>query len=101
VAHSLREAFPESICPHLDELVLGFEPYFEVELLQSDAAAFGRTCWLWGLALREHEAQAQALVGRDTLRRFQRYFVSSEMQSRSGAITNYRVVLHRRPVLRC
>jgi hypothetical protein len=34
------------------------------------------------------------------LRNFQRYLVSSEVQFRTGALTNYRVVLHRRPELR-
>jgi len=89
--------YPESICPHLSELVLGFEPYFEVEALRSDAADFARTVRLWHLALRAREAEAGALVGASTARRFRRYLVSSEMQFRTGTITNYRVVLHRRP----
>jgi cyclopropane-fatty-acyl-phospholipid synthase len=92
--------FPESICPHLSELVLGFEPYFEVELLRSDAADFARTCRLWHLALRRHEAQAIALVGAETVQRFRRYLVSSEIQFRTRGLTNYRVVLQRRPSLR-
>jgi len=94
------ELFPESICPHLCELVLGFEPYFEVELLRSDAADFARTFRQWLLALREHEAAAGALIGAELVRRFRRYLVSSEMQFRTGALTNYRLVLHRRPKLR-
>jgi cyclopropane-fatty-acyl-phospholipid synthase len=94
------ELFPESICPQLCEIVLGFEPYFEVELLRSDAADFARTFRLWLLALREHETAAAALVGTETVRRFRRYLVSSEMQFRTGALTNYRFVLHRRPKLR-
>jgi cyclopropane-fatty-acyl-phospholipid synthase len=92
--------YPESICPQLCEIVLGFEPYFEVEVLRSDAADFARTFRLWLLALRESAAAAEALVGAETVRRFRRYLVSSEMQFRTGAITNYRVVLHRRPELR-
>jgi len=40
------------------------------------------------------------LAGADTVRRFQRYLISSEVQFRTNIITNYRVVLHRRPVLR-
>jgi cyclopropane-fatty-acyl-phospholipid synthase len=92
--------FPESICPHLSELVLGFEPYFEVELLRSDAADFARTCRLWHLALRAHEADAIALVGAETVQRFRRYLVSSEIQFRTRGLTNYRVVLQRRPSLR-
>jgi cyclopropane-fatty-acyl-phospholipid synthase len=94
------ELFPESICPQLCEIVLGFEPYFEVELLRSDAADFARTFRLWLLALREHEAAAGARVGAGTVRRFRSYLVSSEMQFRIGALTNYRLVLHRRPKLR-
>jgi len=92
--------YPESICPQLCEIVLGFEPYFEVEVLRSDAADFVRTCRLWLLALRANETAAEALVGTETVRRFRRYLVSSEMQFRTGAITNYRLVLHRRPELR-
>jgi cyclopropane-fatty-acyl-phospholipid synthase len=94
------EIYPESICPHLCEIVLGFEPYFEVEVLRSDAADFARTARLWHLALRAHETEAVALVGADAVRRFRRYLVSSEVQFRTQTITNCRLVLHRRPVLR-
>jgi cyclopropane-fatty-acyl-phospholipid synthase len=94
------ELYPESICPHLLEIVLGFEPYFEVELLRSDAADFARTTRLWHLALRVHDAEAERLVGAGTVRRFRQYLVSSEMQFRMNTITNYRLVLHRRPALR-
>jgi cyclopropane-fatty-acyl-phospholipid synthase len=94
------ELYPESICPHLCEIVLGFEPYFEVECLRSGAADFARTFRLWHLALRAHELEAARLVGADTVRRFRRYLVSSEVQFRTRTITNYRFVLHRRPALR-
>ena len=94
------EIYPESICPHLSEIVLGFEPYFEVELLRSDAADFARTTRLWHMALRAHETAAVELIGAGIVRRFRRYLVSSEMQFRTNTITNCRLVLHRRPVLR-
>jgi cyclopropane-fatty-acyl-phospholipid synthase len=97
---SVLAVYPESICPHLSELVLGFEAYFELELLRFDASDFARTCRLWLLALRAHEKDAEALVGADRVRQFRRYLVSSEIQFRSGALTNCRVVLHRRPSLR-
>ena len=64
------------------------------------AARVAATCRLWLLALRENAAAAEALVGAETARRFRRYLVASEVQFRSGAITNYRFVLHRRPKLR-
>jgi cyclopropane-fatty-acyl-phospholipid synthase len=94
------ELYPESICPHLCEIVIGFEPYFEVEVLRSDAADFARTVRLWHLALRAHDAHAVELVGAETVRRFRRYLVSSEMQFRTNTITNCRLVLHRRPTHR-
>jgi len=94
------ELYPESICPHLCEIVLGFEPYFQVEVLRSDAADFARTTRLWHLALRVHDAEAIQLVGAETVRRFRQYLVSSEMQFRTNTITNYRLVLQRRPELR-
>ena len=97
---AVLDLYPESVCPQLGEIVLGFEPWFEVELLRSDAADFARTCRLWLLRLIEHRATAEALVGADTVRRFRQYLVASEVQFRSGAITNYRFVLHRRPKLR-
>ena len=92
--------YPESVCPQLCEIVLGFEPYFEVEVLRSDAADFARTFRLWLLALLNQRTQAEALVGAETVRRFRSYLVASEMQFRTGVITNYRFVLHRRPKLR-
>jgi cyclopropane-fatty-acyl-phospholipid synthase len=94
------EIYPESICPHLCEIVLGFEPYFMVEVLRSDAADFARTTRLWHLALRANENEEVALVGAETVRRFRRYLVSSEMQFRTHTITNCRLVLRRRPALR-
>jgi len=97
---AVLKMYPESLCPHLCEIVLGFEPYFEVELLQADADDFARTCRLWHLALRAHHAKAASLVGVETVRRFRQYLVSSEVQFRTRAITNYRFVLHRRPSLR-
>jgi cyclopropane-fatty-acyl-phospholipid synthase len=92
--------FPESFCPHLCELVLGFEPWFEIEALRSAGADFARTFRAWTLALRAAEADAVAAVGRETVHRFRRYLASSEAQFRLGVLTNYRLVLRRRPSVR-
>jgi len=97
---NVLQIFPESICPHLNEVVLGFEPYFEVELLESDAPNFARTCRAWMLGLRDNEARANELVGADVVRRFRRYLVASEAQFRMRTITNLRLVLRRRPAVR-
>src|SRR5262249_13817057 len=85
---NVLEIFPESICPHLQEVLLGFEPYFEVTVLQSDAANFARTCRSWLVGLRSNEERARALVGEDTVRRFRRYLAASEAQFRLRTITN-------------
>jgi cyclopropane-fatty-acyl-phospholipid synthase len=88
--------YPESLCPHLSEIVLGFEPWFEVEVLQAAGADFARTMQHWIRNLRDHEVEAVAAVGEEVTRRFWRYLVSSDVQFRLGAITNCRIVLHRR-----
>jgi cyclopropane-fatty-acyl-phospholipid synthase len=90
------ELFPESICPQLSEVVLGFEPWFEVELLRSDAADFARTFRAWLVALRRAESAAAAAAGAETVRRFRRYLAASEVQFRDGTLTNLRLVLRRR-----
>jgi cyclopropane-fatty-acyl-phospholipid synthase len=92
--------YPESVCPHLAEIVLGFEPFFEVEVLRSDPADFARTCRRWLTALREHEREAEAIVGEQIVRQFRRYLAASEVQFRTRVVTNYRLVLRRRPQVR-
>ena len=93
---SVLELFPESLCPQLSEVILGFEPWFEIEVLRSDAADFARTFRAWQVALRENDAVAAAGAGPDTVRRFRRYLAASELQFRDGTLTNLRLVLHRR-----
>jgi len=92
--------YPESLCPHLGEIVLGFEPFFEVEVLRSDPGDFARTCRAWLTALREHEDEATAVVGEQVVRQFRRYLAASEIQFRTRIVTNYRLVLRRRPDIR-
>ena len=92
--------YPESICPHLSELVLGFEPYFEVQVLRADRADFARTMRHWLVSLREQRTRAEALVGSDAVRRWMAYLAASEVQFRLGVINNYRVVLRRRPSIK-
>jgi len=76
--------------------VLGFEPWFEVELLRSDAGDFARTMRHWQLRLRAGDAAAARATDPGTVRRFRRYLAASEWQFRDGTLTNYRLVLRRR-----
>jgi cyclopropane-fatty-acyl-phospholipid synthase len=97
---AVLELYPESLCPHLSEVVLGFEPWFEVEVLRSDAVDFARTFRAWQRALRANEDVATAAAGPEVVRRFRRYLAASEIQFRDGTITNLRFVLHRRAELK-
>jgi cyclopropane-fatty-acyl-phospholipid synthase len=92
--------YPESLCPHLGEVVLGLEPYFELETLRSDADDFARTFRAWTIRLRSHREDADRLVGPEVAGRFRRYLAACELQFRTRSITNYRLVLRRRPELR-
>jgi cyclopropane-fatty-acyl-phospholipid synthase len=94
------ELYPESLSPHLCELVLGFEPYFLVHELRADGDDFARTVRAWLRALVEHREQVVADVGEPVYRRFKTYLASSEVQFRMRTITNYRLVLERRPAVR-
>jgi cyclopropane-fatty-acyl-phospholipid synthase len=100
VGDFLLSLYPESLCPHLSEVVLGLEPYFELETLRSDADDFARTFRAWTIGLRSHREDADRLVGPEVAGRFARYLAACEMQFRIRSITNYRLVLRRRPELR-
>ncbi len=95
---AVLDLFPESLCPHLPEIVLGFEPWFRLEVLRSDPADFARTFRAWTAGLRRTEEAAADMVGTATVRTFRRYLAASEVQFRTGALTNYRLVLRRRDV---
>jgi cyclopropane-fatty-acyl-phospholipid synthase len=92
--------YPESLCPNLSEIVLGFEPWFEVRRLESAADDFARTMKCWAGRFRNQRTAVEDLVGPVTARRFWQYLVASDVQFRLGVITNYRVVLRRRPTTR-
>jgi cyclopropane-fatty-acyl-phospholipid synthase len=92
--------YPQSLCPHLGEIVLGLEPYFELEMLRSDPDDFARTFRAWSVALRSRQVEADALVGAEVAGRFRRYLAAAELQFRTRSITNYRLVVRRRPTLR-
>jgi cyclopropane fatty-acyl-phospholipid synthase-like methyltransferase len=92
--------YPESLCPNLSELILGFEPWFELEVLQSAASDFARTVRQWTRNLRANLQAAVDLIGPERAKQYRQYLIASDVQFRLGVITNYRVVLHRRAVPR-
>jgi hypothetical protein len=54
----------------------------------------------WAGNFRTHRAAAEDLVGPGPARQFWQYLIASDVQFRLGVITNYRVVLRRRPTTR-
>jgi cyclopropane-fatty-acyl-phospholipid synthase len=92
--------FPESTCPHLADLVLGFEPWFEVHHLEQTASDYALTCRAWRRRLRAHRSRAVEVVGEEAVRRFERYLAASEVQFRLRTITIYRLALLRRPEMK-
>ena len=87
--------YPESICPHLGEIVLGFEPFFEVEVVGPDPADFARTCRrvpprraTTSTRRRPSSANAGACSSA-VIRRIGRSSSGCEPS------TNYRLILHR------
>jgi cyclopropane fatty-acyl-phospholipid synthase-like methyltransferase len=92
--------YPESLSPHLCEIVLGFEPYFLVRELRADGRDFGRTIHAWLARAGRPSGRGGAASAAATYRRFKTYLAASEVQFRLRAITNYRLVLERRPAER-
>ena len=75
--------FPESICPHLSEIVLGFEPWFEVELLRGRRRRLRPDLPRTGsCACDAHEAAAAEATDPATVRGFRHYLAASEVQFR-------------------
>jgi cyclopropane-fatty-acyl-phospholipid synthase len=97
---AVLSVYPESTCPHLAEVLLGFEPWFELRVLRTDATDFALTCRQWSRALRARWPNAVAAVGEETAAKFRQYLAASEIQFRLRAITNARLVLQRRDHVR-
>ena len=96
---AVLDLFPESLCPHLPEIVLGFEPWFRLEVLRSDAGGLRpHVPGLVRCGCAGRRRRRRTWSGAATVRTFRRYLASSEVQFRTGALTNYRLVLRRRDV---
>ena len=90
--------FPESICPHLSSWCSASSRTSRSKLLRVGRRGFRQDVPALAAGAARARGEAIALVGADTVRRFRRYLVSSEIQFRTRGLTNYRVVLQRRPV---
>ena len=69
----IHDIFPDSELPRLPEIIAAANGLFEIERLRNDRADYGRTCELWAATLKGRRAEAEALVGREQTRRYERY----------------------------
>lgn len=90
-----NQIFPES------ELPLAWEPiaaaeHFELLEVTNDREGYDRTLRLWQRSLTAHEKEAEAIVGKATVERFQSYLKLSAMGFRRGDICLLRMSFLRR-----
>jgi cyclopropane-fatty-acyl-phospholipid synthase len=66
--------FPESDLPRAADLLLAAQGLFELRQLESRPEHYVRTLRSWLANLRRRRAEAVALVGEETVKRYERYF---------------------------
>lgn len=92
----MHEIFPESDLPRLPEILAAIEGLFELERLRNDRVDYARTCEIWAANLRARRAEAIALVGAETTRRYERYLKMSSWGFWSSNLHLLRFRLRRR-----
>lgn len=86
------EVFPESDCPSLREMLAAADGLFELELLRNDRSDYTRTLNFWLRNLKRREAEAVAIVGRDTVEFYKKYLALSAIGFRTHSRTLDRTV---------
>jgi cyclopropane-fatty-acyl-phospholipid synthase len=87
------EIFPESMLPHVPEVVAAADRWFHVERLTCHASDYARTCSEWRRRLVSRRADAVDLVGEAEVQRFHRYLTSARLLFTRGDWTLARLVL--------
>ena len=89
------QIFPETDLPRIAELAEAVERIFEIVELHNNRSHYVRTLDTWAARLRENRAAAVALVGEETVVRFQRYLKLSSYMFQVGACDLIRLALRR------
>jgi cyclopropane-fatty-acyl-phospholipid synthase len=90
-----EQIFPESDLPRLSEIFAASERLFEVVTLRSDRADYARTAREWLHRLRARRAEATALVGEETTRRYETYLKMLTIGFHVGTMGLVRVAFRR------
>jgi cyclopropane-fatty-acyl-phospholipid synthase len=92
-----QEIFPDADLPTLSEIVCAAEGLFEIGSVDNGRLDYAWTCGQWAQRLRAHRDEAVALVGHDTVARYERYLKMSAIGFRMGKICLLRLVLRPYP----
>lgn len=87
--------FPESDLPRLADIAEACEGDFEIRTLRNDREDYARTYRAWFNGLRAHRESAVALVGEETVQRYERYLRTFCYSFGMGAFHLLRMVLRR------
>jgi len=90
-----KEIFPNADLPTLADIVEAAAGVMEVVHLRNDRLDYARTCEIWAKRLKANREQAVALVGADTVKRYERYLQLSSLGFFMGKICLLRLTLQR------
>jgi cyclopropane-fatty-acyl-phospholipid synthase len=88
--------FPEATPAHLSEIVVSWEPVFELDHLSSEPRDHARTYREWLLRLRAERRAIEGLIGAELYHEFWRYLAGAEALFRTSEWSVYRMLLTRR-----
>jgi cyclopropane-fatty-acyl-phospholipid synthase len=94
------EVFPESQLPRLHEIVRASQGLFSVVRLRNDPEHYLKTLRSWRTRLRARRVEAVALVGDETVQRYERYLGLSMLGFAVGNMALLRITLRRNDVVR-
>lgn len=87
------QIFPDSELPQPHEIVEAANGLFELTLLRNDRVQYSRTCKLWLHNLRRRRPEAVAIVGDETVSRYEKYLRYSAFAFDTGRVGLLRLVL--------
>ncbi len=90
------QVFPESELPKLSEIAAASDLLFETVSVRNDRMMYGKTAREWLFNLKKNREKAVALVGEDTVQRYEKYFsllvIGFEVQE---SMSLYRITLRK------
>jgi cyclopropane-fatty-acyl-phospholipid synthase len=89
------EVFRESDLPRLQEIAAASDLLFEITNVRNDRTHYERTCVEWRRRLRARRAEAVALVGEQTVRRYDTFFQMLAIGFHVGSMGLLRIALRR------